>query len=188
MRANAKNETFFQNLVKVGTLIIRDDGTIQNAVTLKIYNRKAKKGHIQVTAKFHGVVRHILAHRLVYLVKIGPLDPNDHVVHLDGCKSNNRPINLAKMDSSETTMHSRALHPDYQKNVTAALRDHYDLNLIHNAKLSHIQVIEMRNRFAAGESTYRLAKEFKMERKDVAKIVRGQAYRSVKPATLDQQP
>lgn len=184
MKANSAKETFFVNLVTTGSLVIRDDGTVLNTKTLKVYDRRGTNGQIQISVKVNGRVRHILASRLVYLVCKGPLTADDEVNHLDGVKWNNRPSNLERMDAKGTARHGYKSGRNDPKRISAGLKAFYDINLMHNSKLSHPQVIEIRNRFAAGESIYRLAREHKMPYKDMKKIIHGDAYRAVVPARI----
>lgn len=186
MKANQKNEAHFLNMIRTGQLLIREDGTIMNAVTLKVYDYTSKSGHVHVAAKVNGRVLHILAHRLIHLAKIGPLEPDDHVIHLDGNKKNNRPSNLQKMDDSDAALHAFATGANDKAVLSRKAFEYYEFNLAPNAKLSHPQIIEIRNRYEAGETRYKLAKEFNMVWKDIAKIVAGTSYRAVKPAKLNR--
>lgn len=185
MRANVEILEFFARLVDDGLLEIRPDGTVMNAITLKVYNSRTTKGAVHIAWKDNKQTKHVLAHRLIYRVTKGPLGPDDQVIHLDGDRSNNRPVNLAKTDNAGSTNHAYALGLVDTNEMRNGLRNYYRNKLQVNAKLSAEQVIEIRRRFAAGETTKALAKAFHADRKAISYIVRGMAYKSVPAALTD---
>lgn len=187
MKANPKKEWFFLSLVREGTLVVRPDGTVLNAKTLKVYDKRSINGHIQIGVKVHGKVQHILAGRLVYLALVGSLTPDDEVIHDNGVRWDNRPSNLIKTDARGNIAHAYASGRHSGRKVSLGLHDFYHRNgrLQHNAKLSPRQVNEVRNRFAAGASKKQLARDYEIDRKAIIKILRGTAYRSALPAQFE---
>lgn len=179
MRANPLNEAFFLKLVDDGLLVIRPDGSIFNGKTLKVYDRPGPHGHIHIAWKVSRKTKHILAHRLVYLAMIGPLDPEEHVFHDDGVKANNLPSNLVKGDNSDTVKHAYALSDgSYQAKLSERMRA-FAAGRIHcGAKLNAEQVMEIKGRLALGDTRAALAKDFSIDRKAITKIARGESYKA----------
>lgn len=179
MKPNLATEDFFCRLVKDGALLIQQDGTVLNTKTLKVYDRKSKKGHIHIAWKDNGQTKHVLAHRLIYRVVIGPLDSDDQVCHEDGNRANNRPSNLFKTNQSGSTRHYNDLNGINSAAISAAMVAHHARVLQTNCKLSPEQVMEVRRRYAAGETRWRLARDFRMDFRAINNIVNGSWYRAV---------
>lgn len=189
MRANTENEDFFCRLVEDGSLLIQQDGTVLNTKTLKVYSYQSKKGHIHIAWKDNRRTLHILAHRLVYRTKRGPLGPDDQVIHLDGDHSNNRPANLLKTNNAGSMKHAYDLGRIDTNEIRNRLRNYYRDNLQVNAKLSADEVVRITQSFAAGDTIAALADEFKTNRKTISWIVRGMSYRpTTRSLATGEQP
>jgi hypothetical protein len=179
MKANQENEVLFLNKVRTGQLVVRDDGTVLNAYTNKVYGPRKKDGVVCIAAKVNGRTRHMLASRLVYAVTFGLPDPDKHIIHLDGNKTNNRPDNLEQMDDSDAALFVHASGRSDMAKLSRSLKAYYQEHWAPNARLSQEQVNEIRRRAASGERRWALAKEFKMSWKDMAKLVSGEHYKNL---------
>lgn len=110
-----------------------------------------------------GVRKSKLVHCLVAEAFIGPCPAGKEVNHKDGVKANNTPENLEYLTRPENLRHAERMG---LMNRAAGERHG-------NAKMSDAQVVEARNRYAAGGTTMqRLADEFNVTKTCIWTIVR----------------
>ena len=133
---NAK-ERFFLKLVEAGELKVTKNGLVTNLNTGRRIGYKTNHGYIAIGWKVDGRTRHILVHRLVWLVFVGELTPGLVLNHKDGDKTNNRLRNLEEVNVSENVQHAYdtglSFVTERSKSVTG-LRSLGEKN--HNAKLN----------------------------------------------------
>lgn len=108
-----------------------------------------------------------LAHRLVYHHFYGEIPDGMTINHINGNKKDNRPINLELATHSEQLIHAthtlkkgRAANQWGTKN--------------HAAKLTQLDVLNIRKRRAAGESLKSIAQDFPVSYQTISKIALGQ--------------
>lgn len=125
-------------------------------------------GHLVVSLAREGASRPHLVHRLVCEAFHGPC-PSDkqHCAHSDGDRVNNRPENLrwatVKENSEDTRRHGN-LRVGEQSNL---------------AKLTEAEVLAIRARAEAGESSYRIAKDIGLTANGVRKIVTRESWKHI---------
>ncbi len=104
-------------LVDAGVLRVEEDGTIwRDAVVTsagirQIASRRAEsngRGYRRVTAWVGGVCHSVYAHRLVWVVLVGPIHDGLQINHKDLNKTNNHPSNLEVVTGAENIQHSYA--------------------------------------------------------------------------------
>lgn len=111
-------------------------------------------------------------HSLVALAFLEKPSDKNEINHKDGDKSNNHPDNLEYMTRSENNTHA------YRVLGRAPVRSggaRGEAN--HTAKLTSIQVIEIRKRYAEGEKNGVLASEFKVSPSRITRIVQRKQWK-----------
>jgi hypothetical protein len=113
-----------------------------------------------------------LVHRLVAMAFIGPPPTRRHEVnHKNGDRNDPRSLNLEWVTRAENNLHAfRVLH-----RPPVAMKGERNWK----AKLTDGQVVEIRQRHAAGETQTALAREFGVSQPMVGYIVRGENWRHV---------
>lgn len=119
-------------------------------------------GYMRVRLRGESLTRHVRVHLLVLLAFVGPApSPRHEGAHLDGNRRNNRLDNLAwktpEENAEDKRRHGTATGDRRRGRVT-----------------SEEEVRAMRERHARGESFTALARELRLHRHSVARIVRGQ--------------
>lgn len=148
-----------------------DDGQVRSwlngrwglADTPRVLKQRAASGTgymvVALRQRKHGV------HRLVALAHIGPPPRADmEVAHLNGRRSDNRVSNLMWATRKENAGH-RLLHGTDLRGAKHP-----------SAKITEAQASEIRRRWAAGESSPVLGREFGMSRGNIMRIVRGKSW------------
>jgi hypothetical protein len=181
VKSNVENEKFFLNLVAVGIVLIRPDGTVFNPKTEKVYTNKTSHGYIQIGWRDGRKVRHILAHRLVFLVLVGPLEAEEQVNHKDGVKTNNLSTNLEKVSNQENTVHAYKTGLIDKNNVRNSLLKRFQQKFGTSAKLSPEQVLEIRTIHASEKITHKeLAIRYGISRSNISRLLSGKNYSKAK--------
>ncbi len=104
---NRKNERFYLKKVEIGHFEIDRDGTIYNTVSKREMNYLTTKGYIELACRdSKGKLRHILAHRLVWLALKGEIPDGMQINHKNGIKHDNRIKNLELVTASENIQHA----------------------------------------------------------------------------------
>lgn len=87
-------ETWVQ-IAECPNYAVSDKGRVLNiARDAYLAQRETEEGHLRVTMHERGRQQDFLVHHLVYRAFFGPLEPGNHIMHLDGNKQNNTPENL----------------------------------------------------------------------------------------------
>ena len=122
--------------------------------------RERAFGHMAVGLRKAGKAKLALVHRLVCEAFNGPC-PKDkyHCAHKDGKPGNNRADNLYWATAQENS-------EDARRHGTLRVGEKSNLS-----RLTEADVIEIRRRASAGESSYRIAKDIGMTANGVRKIV-----------------
>lgn len=165
-------------------VVTRRDGTTQvfqaKQMTLPVNN----KGYPCV--RLSDGTRRVMppVHRLVALAFLGfPPNGKPEVNHIDGNKQNNRLENLEWVSSYGNRKHA----------WDTGLRNRSHLPIKYgeekaNARLSRAIVAAARTRHAAGESVYRLAREFGVHKKTMSDAISGKAWKLPSPPVTDTAP
>lgn len=129
----------------------------------RVLRQFARREYLQVRFQVGRVRYYRTVHRLVALAFIpNPLD-KPQVNHRDGVKLNNDVSNLEWATAAENVRHA------YATGLSRAVAGETH----HSAKLTDNQVVELRYRFAAGESMAELAEVYGLEQRSVHKLARG---------------
>jgi len=125
-------------------------------------------GHMTVGLQREGKLKQALVHRLVCETFHGPCPPDkQHCAHGDGDPTNNRPENLrwatVKENAEDTRRHGN-LRMGEQSNL---------------ARLTEADVLAIRERAAAGESCYRIAKDVGFSTVGIIKIVKRENWKHI---------
>ena len=105
--------------VAAGVLSVDDEGRVwrhriwNHGGWLEVAPRRAEnisgKGYLRVSLHVPDVgLVQAMAHRLVYVCKVGPIPEGLQINHIDLDKQNNRPLNLETVTGSENIRHSYA--------------------------------------------------------------------------------
>ncbi len=104
---NRKNERFFLRKVREGHYSVSSKGVVVNEKTDRILDKVNIRGYIEISCKDkYGKARHILAHRLVWLVLKGDIPDDIFLNHKNGIKHDNRPKNLELVTNAENVQHA----------------------------------------------------------------------------------
>ena len=166
-----QNEEVLYNLVQSGEWRIDDKGQVWTGRTgsWQRIERRTPHGYLQVRKMIGGKRIHTGAHRLVWLHFNGPIPAGITINHKNGRKSDNHPSNLELATRSENTKHAFLI--GLQKSLTGQRHP--------GAKLTEIQVQEIRNEYAKGNVTQaELALRHKVSFQTISKIVRGDRWRT----------
>lgn len=125
------------------------------------------KGYRRVL--IHG--KHMRVARLVCEAFHGPCPRGHECAHLDGNKDNNSATNLAWVTRSENTKHS-ILHGTYSYDRPSGARHP-------SAKLTEIEVREIRKKAAAGASRRALAAEYGISSTQAHRIIKQEKWANV---------
>jgi hypothetical protein len=127
------------------------------------YLRSARaRGYSAVVVGPRGTRRHWLVHLLVLYAFVGPLPEGMQTRHLDGNKRNNHLSNL-KYGTPPENGADRVRLGEIPRGA-----DHY------LTKLTDARVLEIRQRYANGEGSYRqLGREYGVDNTTIMRIVRG---------------
>lgn len=179
MKANIENDKFFLGLVDSGKLKVDPDGTITNLVTGNILGNISPKGYVSIAWKVDGKTKHLLAHRLVYLVYKGSLSELDQINHIDGIKTHNFIDNLEKTDNKGNRIHAVNMGLIDQTKINESLKKFYSTRRSASAKYDEKTVQEIRDLYKTGNYSEReLAIRFNMPRSTLHWIVVGKNYRN----------
>jgi hypothetical protein len=159
---NVEKEQYFVKLVEKGIFEIDDLGRIWRDEERA--ERNHSSGYYQLFHKY----KRMMAHRLVYLVKKGPII-NGFIDHLDGNKLNNNPLNLDTVSRSENT--KRAIEKGYTPKPIGSSNFH--------SKLTEKQVIKIREQYASGATQKQLSTEYHIAPNNIWGIVTGRDWRHI---------
>lgn len=99
-------DDYFKDLVDAGRLLVTKDGVITNPKTgNKLGNYKDPKRYSVIGYSENKKIYHMLAHRLVWLVFIGPTG-SLVINHKNGIKNDNRLENLELVTDAENSQHA----------------------------------------------------------------------------------
>lgn len=149
-------------LLAIGVLSIDELGRIWRIKTLlpggvwsPVIPRRAensdKRGYFVVTVGVgHGRTMMVLAHRLVWTYKRGPIPEGLQINHKDMNKTNNHPDNLEVVTNLENARHAMQNRTAIRRNKTWR----------GTPTTSDQQILEIREKYAAGTSLADLSKEY----------------------------
>lgn len=175
MKANKETERIFIQAVKEGKLSVSKNGYVFNNITNREIGYVSNKGYKSIGMKINGKTKHILVHRLMYLIHIGDLEADVQVNHKDGNKLNNVLSNFEPVSSKENNNHARALGLYEEANQKARVN-----NMGHkgnSSKLSKKQALKIRELYSKGNVTGReLADQFGVHKANIHRIIRNESY------------
>lgn len=100
------HDEYFKDLVDAGRLLVTKDGVITNPKTgNKLGNYKDPKQYSIIGFSENGGTKHISAHRLIWIVFVGPIG-SLVINHKNGIKNDNRLDNLELVTESENSRHA----------------------------------------------------------------------------------
>lgn len=113
-----KHDEYFKDLVKRNILSVSEDGVVINKLTNNVLGKsKTTKNKYVVIGYFeNGITRHILVHRLVWIIFVGPTGAKV-INHINGIKNDNRLVNLELLTEAENNRHAfkTGLHKPSEK-------------------------------------------------------------------------
>jgi hypothetical protein len=116
-------------------------------------------------------VRTLKVHRLVYEAFVGPIERGLMINHLNGIKDDNRVENLETTDNRGNQLHSFRTLGRKGANTRPARGEKQG-----SAKLTENQVREIRARNKAGESCYKMAKDYPVDKQTLQRICYGRGW------------
>lgn len=143
-------------------LFLSDGGEIYAYGIKRLVQYNSDNRYLRVSYKN----RNYLVHRVVASIHCEGYAPGLQVDHIDGNKLNNDPTNLEWVTHKENSRRAWALGLTNNSGENSA-----------GAVLSAADVIEIRNRYAAGETQQSLADSFGICREAVGDIVRGRNWK-----------
>jgi hypothetical protein len=164
--------------------LVTDSGEIYSARKLrvkKLVGRLSVRGYECVTLFNDKGGKHFPVHRAVAITFLGPpSEPNLHVNHMDGCKTNNAASNLEWCTNAENMAHSRALGlhkiTDEQKLIFEACAKE-------RRQLQSHEAAEIRRDFTGKRGELRvMAKKYGVDYRVIWKLVHNMTYREIKGA------
>lgn len=179
MKPNLENEKFFVNLVRIGVLSVSVDGQVYNNVTQRDIGYINNTGYRALGYKEGKKVRHILIHRLVYLLFGNEILGEKQINHRNGVKIFNKIGNLEPATNAENVKHAWAT--GLQKttinmilaSTATGLRLHGENNgcaKLTNKQADHIRKMDGRISRAV------LAKQFGISVRTISDITCGKTY------------
>jgi hypothetical protein len=126
----------------------------------RLVTRRDHGGYMRAVAWYGAIPRLILVHRAVLGAFVGPCPVGMEARHLNGEGADNRLINLTWGTKKENAS-DRKSHGGYSRGTECP-----------SARLTEDQVLSIRRRYAAGESTMLgMAREYGVAHATVAKVV-----------------
>lgn len=120
-------------------------------------------GYLHIAIAEGKRVRRVYAHRVIWEYAHGPIPDGMQVNHINGVKSDNRITNLELVTPAGNTQHA------YATGLSTPMCGTRN----GNAKITTVQVVELRQRHQAGEQQKALAVEYGISRAQVNRIVTG---------------
>jgi hypothetical protein len=179
MKPNLENEKFFINLVRTGILSVSVSGQVYNNKTKRVAGYTTNRGYRALGHKDGKKVRHILIHRLVFLIHGKQDITGKQVNHLNGLRTKNALYNLEPATNQENNQHAWDMGfrktTDRQR-ISASMigiSKHGERNGA--AKLTDKQATYIRK---CGKSIRRaiLAKQFGVSVRTISDVIRGITY------------
>lgn len=124
----------------------------------------SKDGHLYVYMYDEGESKKVWVHRAVLSAFCGKEEKDLICRHLDDDPSNNH-INNLVWGTRQQNADDRKKNKGYPKGEKSS-----------SAKLDHVRVMEIRNRYAEGESSADLSIEYGISKNSVLKVVRGDSW------------
>lgn len=151
-----------------GLYEVSSEGRLRQCVgykrrTGRMLNPPARaSGYVQATVRLKdGSARHPLLHRLVAAAFIGPIPDGMQVNHKNGKKNDNRVVNLEIVTAAENNLHAfRVLN-----------RTRSPGSKHHSAKLTEVDVLDIRWLHGLGVKQFELAKEYGIDKTTVRDLV-----------------
>lgn len=125
-------------------------------------------GYMDVNVQLDGRRYAARAHRIAYRYLVGPIDPGKTINHINGRKTDNRPLNLEQATMSEQAIHARYV---LGSRVLQCFGERH-----HHAKLTESQVADIRDRRANGETLTAIAADFGIAFQTVSKITNRKSW------------
>lgn len=179
-KPNRDKELLIVNLVYSGLLSVQEDGTITNTKTGNILgSRPNNRGYHEIGMNVDGKILHILSHRLVYLIHIGPIPTErPYINHKDGNKSNNHKNNLIACTVSENNQHAfdtglKTITDDTKRKLS----NHFSGAKHPRAKFTTDQILEIRKLHDNGFGCRKIGKMFDCSHSTIAGIIKGKTYK-----------
>jgi hypothetical protein len=149
--ANVANELLFLARVEAGELRLDPDtgeiATLGRDGHWRVA-RPSGDGYVRVVRSFDGAKRTCMAHRLLWAACVGPIGEGLQVNHKSGDRGDNRLSNLEIVTPAENTRHARDVLSRYWGAANGMCRYSMD------------QILEIRQRLAAGESRESIAEAY----------------------------
>lgn len=158
------DEEFFIKQCKHGIIRVMFNGDIWHVRLKRKMGRLNDDGYVQLTMKDGKKIRHMYAHRLVYIIRRGYIPSGKEINHIDGNKSNNRPRNFNL------------------KTRTGNIKHAYDNNLrkFSARRFTKSQVRAIREDYHSGSTNIvHLAKKYGSDRATVRAIVNYRTYKNI---------
>lgn len=152
---------------------VSNQGRVRNCHTMQLKNlRPTPRGYARVNLRRDGKIYSFFVHRLVARAFIGPVPTGMQVRHGPSGKADNRAVNLCYGTPAEN-------YADMIRDGTAYVRSQPG-ERNGRAKLTQIQVWQIRQRYAAGGiSQYTLAAEYGVARSTIGDITLGRRWKEV---------
>ena len=128
---------------------------------------KCQKGYEHVTLCDKGKKRTFLVHRLVAILMIPNPENLPQVNHIDGDKTNNNIENLEWCTPSQNIQHSH----------DTGLKVSYKGEKSGQAKLTEVQVLEIKDKLSKGITQRKLAKEYSVGLTTICNINTGKKWK-----------
>lgn len=171
MTVTKRNEEFVYGAVLLGRVSIDADGAIWRTRSGRRIRaeRLTPFGYLAVRAMIDGERRWAQAHRLVYLHHVGPIPGDLTINHLNGIRTDNRPENLEPATSQEQIRHSMDV-----LGTAGCLHQNGEAN--HAAKLTAVQVVEIRGHRSEGRTYRAIGDLYGVDASCIYKICSGQRW------------
>lgn len=168
---NREHEKFFLNLVKEKKILVFPNGKVKNTKTKRFIGYTTQKGYRAIGWKINGKLKHILIHRLMWLVYKGEIPNKLQINHEDGKKTNNKLTNFTLKTNKENVIHA-------YKNGLVDIETQKLMAVLNckTRKLNELQakrVLVLKQKY----SYDKLAKMFNVSKSIIRDIVKGYTYK-----------
>ncbi len=179
--SSVKAECIIAGMIKRGILEVDEQGRIWRVMvrskTDTLYRCQRRRaellhgtGYWRINVQVDRIQYSAASHRIVWAHLHGEIDAALVVNHINGVKSDNRPANLELITPSENVRHAID---------TGLLKPKRGEK--HNcAKLTDVDVMNIRSRLAAGESGESIARDYKIGQSSISRIKIGKSWSHLK--------
>jgi hypothetical protein len=157
-----------------GFYSVESDGRVWTHRRNKYLNPgSGSSGYLSVTITRDGKPKAFSIHRLVAMAFIDNPEGKPQVNHKDGNKLNNSADNLEWVTNSENMRHA-VKSGLYSGGVSSRFKRGFDHK--RKRKFTDSQVIDMRNRWAGGESFEEINKTYNVSSSSIRRVCKGESY------------